>query len=80
MKIEVPSTVLKIADRVASWSKHLIVPEGIARALIEEAKHRAMHKGMSRLELDVWSENKEAKAAFQALGFTTFNEKMVKEL
>ena len=37
---------------------------GIARALIEEAKRRAAGKGMTRLELDVWSRNEEARTAF----------------
>jgi len=31
---------------------------------------------MKRSELDVWSENKEAKAAFQAIGFMTYKENM----
>jgi ribosomal protein S18 acetylase RimI-like enzyme len=53
---------------------------GIARGLIEEAKRRARQEGMAKLELDVWSENGKAKAAFHALGFTTYNEKMALEL
>ena len=53
---------------------------GIARALIEETKRRAKQEGISRLELDVWSENKEARAAYHALGFTTYNEKMALEI
>ena len=31
---------------------------------------------MTRLELDVWSRNAEAKTAFEILGFKTYNEKM----
>ncbi|MBT7913860.1 GNAT family N-acetyltransferase [Candidatus Bathyarchaeota archaeon] len=53
---------------------------GVARALIEETKRRAKQEGMTRLELDVWSENREAKRAFHALGFTTYNEQMAREI
>lgn len=54
--------------------------KGAARALLDEAAHRAKREGMSRLELDVWSDNREAKSAFYALGFTTYNEKMYIEI
>jgi ribosomal protein S18 acetylase RimI-like enzyme len=49
---------------------------GVGRALIDEAKGRARAEGMTRLELDVWSRNAEAKTAFEIFGFTTYNEKM----
>jgi ribosomal protein S18 acetylase RimI-like enzyme len=48
----------------------------VGRALMDEAKRRARAEGMTRLELDVWSKNAEARTAFEALGFTTYNEKM----
>ena len=49
---------------------------GVGRALIDEAKVRARAEGMTKLELDVWSRNAEAKTAFEIFGFTTYNEKM----
>jgi ribosomal protein S18 acetylase RimI-like enzyme len=52
---------------------------GFGRLLVGEAARRAKHQGISRLELDVWSDNKAAKSAFEALGFKTFNEKMFME-
>jgi len=52
---------------------------GVARALIGEAVRRAKLEGISRIELDVWSENTTAKSAFEALGFKTYNEKMYLE-
>ena len=50
--------------------------QGLFRALLAEAKQIARQWGMSRLELDVWSENTAAKAAFRRCGFETYNEKM----
>ena len=52
---------------------------GAAKALLEEVSQRAKLEGISRIELDVWSDNKAAKTAFEALGFKTFNEKMYLE-
>jgi len=50
--------------------------QGIARALIEAAVAEAGRRGFTRIELDVWSFNTEAREAFGRLGFTTFNERM----
>jgi len=52
---------------------------GAARALLGEVAQKAKLEGISRIELDVWSDNKAAKTAFEALGFKTFNEKMYLE-
>jgi len=54
--------------------------QGIGQALITWAADRARELGLDRLELDVWSANQSAKTAFQALGFTTYTEKMVMRL
>ena len=54
--------------------------QGVGRALLDEAARRAKEQGMSRLELDVWSDNRAAKSAFDALGFKTYNEKMFMEI
>jgi ribosomal protein S18 acetylase RimI-like enzyme len=53
---------------------------GVGRALIEAAKAVASNAGIGRLELDVWTENTEAKQIFSSQGFTTFNEVMKLEL
>ena len=50
--------------------------QGLFGALLAEAKQIARQWGMSRLELDVWSENTAAKRAFSQSGFQTYNEKM----
>lgn len=50
--------------------------QGLFRALLVEAKLIARAWGMSRLELDVWSENVGAKNAFLRCGFQTFFERM----
>jgi GNAT superfamily N-acetyltransferase len=50
--------------------------QGLFGALLAEAKQVARQWGMSRLELDVWSENTAAKRAFRQCGFQTYNEKM----
>ena len=53
---------------------------GVGKALIEGAKASAVEEGIGRLELDVWTENADAKQFFAAQGFTTFNEVMKLEL
>jgi GNAT superfamily N-acetyltransferase len=50
--------------------------QGVFRAMLAEAEQVARQWGMSRLELDVWSENTAAKQAFSRCGFQTYNEKM----
>lgn len=50
--------------------------QGIFQALLDEARDVAQGWGMSRLELDVWAENTEAKNTFIRCGFRTYNEKM----
>ena len=54
--------------------------KGVGKALINAAKASAAEDGIRRLELDVWTENADAKQFFAAQGFTTFNEVMKLEL
>ncbi len=61
-------------DQVCVAAEHR--KRGVGRALIDEAKGRARAEGMTKLELDVWSRNAEAKTAFEIFGFRTYNEKM----
>ena len=49
---------------------------GVGRALVEKARDLAVRQGVGHLELNVWSENSTAVAAFEALGFETFRLKM----
>ena len=49
---------------------------GVFSQLLDEAQMVAREWGLTKLELDVWSNNVDAKNAFQHSGFTTFNEKM----
>jgi len=50
--------------------------QGIFQALLNQARNVARGWGMSRLELDVWSENMAAKNAFMRSGFRPYFEKM----
>ncbi len=49
---------------------------GVARSLILRLLSEASARGYSRIELDVWRFNQDAKIAFQQLGFEVFNERM----
>ena len=50
--------------------------EGIFKDLLDKACEEAALWGMSRLELDVWTENSSAVEAYEKSGFRTFNQKM----
>jgi GNAT superfamily N-acetyltransferase len=50
--------------------------QGIFQALLGQARHVARAWGMSRLELDVWSDNTAARDAFIRCGFKPYFEKM----
>jgi ribosomal protein S18 acetylase RimI-like enzyme len=50
--------------------------KGLFHSLLSKAEDIARRWGMSRLELDVWSDNAAAKKAFNQCGFQTYNEKM----
>ena len=72
-------------DRSCAYLDQICVaPEhrrkGVGRELLREAVARASEAGMSKLELDVRSDNELGKASFNAMGFRTFGEKMALEL
>ena len=50
--------------------------QGIARDLLAGAKEFAKSKGLSAVSLNVWGINKEAIAAYDALGFETVYQRM----
>lgn len=77
-------------ERPESWSQrqrrvcnisHVAVSpgwrrRGVARRLVAHLREEAERRGFARIELDVWSFNREAKACFARLGFHVFNERM----
>ena len=77
-------------DRQQNWCRpplrfcnisHLVIhPEsrrkGIARLLIDALVQEAGQRGFPRIELEVWSFNQEARAAFTHLGFEPLSERM----
>ena len=54
--------------------------KGVGKALIDAARAVAAEDGIRRIELDVWTENTDAKQFFASQGFMTFNEIMKLEL
>ncbi len=52
---------------------------GLGKALVARALTLAGELGIERVELDVWSFNEPARAAFAALGFAVYNERMCLE-
>ncbi|MBI5093684.1 MAG: GNAT family N-acetyltransferase [Candidatus Hydrogenedentes bacterium] len=50
--------------------------KGVAKGLFAAVRDLARKAGLTRIALDVWSANTNAKKAFAALGFETYNEKM----
>ncbi len=65
-------------DQICVDTKHR--RKGIALKLISEAIQRTNRAGMTRLELDVRSDNKSAKSSFEAMGFNTYGEKMIMDV
>ena len=77
-------------DRQENWCRpplrfcnisHIVVhptarKKGVARQLIDAIVQEADKRGFPRVELEVWSFNKEARAAFCQLGFQVFQERM----
>jgi ribosomal protein S18 acetylase RimI-like enzyme len=59
----------------------IVAPEfrrkGVARALVSELRREACARGVTRIELDVWKFNEEARRAFAGLGFHPVMERMV---
>ena len=54
--------------------------KGVATALLDHARGLAERAGTTRIEIDVYSANHDAKAAYTALGFKTFRELMEKDI
>lgn len=75
-----PATCFKLAQRICNLSHIAVRPDsrkqGLAKALIAALVLRAKARGYERIDLDVWSFNREAKAVFAKLGFQVFNERM----
>ena len=75
-----PETWYRIADQVCYIGGVVVEPDcrrkGIARALLAGLKHEARSRGVTRIELDVWSFNAEASRAFASLGFRPVMERM----
>lgn len=68
------------ATRICNISHIVVSPharrKGVAKNLIAALAQEANQRGFTRIELDVWSFNHEARAAFIKLGFHVFNERM----
>jgi len=75
-----PENWCRPATRVCNIEGIVVHPQarrkGIARNLISALKKEAEKRGVSRIELEVWSFNQEARAAYKRLGFQVFRERM----
>lgn len=54
--------------------------KGVATALLQHAQGLAAQAGLTRLEIDVYAANQDAKAFYAARGFQTFRELMEKDI
>jgi ribosomal protein S18 acetylase RimI-like enzyme len=50
--------------------------QGYGQALLQEAKNFAQKRGLSMIELDVWTFNTRAREFYAKQGFRVFNERM----
>lgn len=75
-----PETWYRTAHQMCYISALVVEPDsrrkGIARALLAELKRHALSRGVTRIELDIWSFNNEARRAFARLGFHSLMERM----
>ncbi len=75
-----PETWLRPASRFCYLSHISIHPDmrrkGVGRRLIAAMVVEAKKRGFTRIVLEVWAFNREARIAFKHLGFTVFNECM----
>ncbi|MCP4572691.1 MAG: GNAT family N-acetyltransferase [bacterium] len=53
---------------------------GLARALFVAAEDLARGHGIERLELNIWTRNDRARTTFTVLGYTTFMERLGRDL
>jgi ribosomal protein S18 acetylase RimI-like enzyme len=78
--LERPESWIRPAFRVCNISHIAVRPEsrrkGVARQLIAAVEEEAARRGVTRIELDVWSFNREARETFLRIGFEVFNERM----
>ena len=54
--------------------------KGVATALLDHAQGLAVRAGITRLEIDVYTANQDAKIFYTAWGFRTFRELMEKDI
>jgi ribosomal protein S18 acetylase RimI-like enzyme len=77
---ERPETWFRPAHRLCNISHLAVHPDfrrqGVARRLIATLVDGAHRRGFTRIEVDTWTFNREARATFQNLGFRVFNERM----
>ncbi len=77
---DVGETFFRPALRVCNISQLSVRPEsrrkGVARRLVSSLVEEADKLGFDRIELEVWSFNRGARAAFARLGFEVLNERM----
>ena len=54
--------------------------QGVATELIDFIKQQAKAKGFDRVELNMWEFNEDARAFYEAVGFTTYRRYMQMEI
>jgi len=75
-----PENWVHLSSRVL-YIHHLVIGpkfrrQGVGALLLSSAMEAARSKNISRVELDVWAFNNEARRFYQKHGFEVFNEKM----
>ena len=53
---------------------------GLSRALFVANENLARERGLARLELNIWTRNDRARTTFTVLGYTTFMERLGRDL
>lgn len=75
-----PASWVHLASQVLYIQHMVIAPkfrrQGVGTLLLSGAMESACNKGISRVELDVWTFNSEAKRFYAKHGFEVFNERM----
>lgn len=78
---DIPESWCHVPHRICYIAAITVAPaarrKGIARALIAQLKREAEARGVSRIELTVFSFNVEAKRAFENFGFRPLMERRV---
>ncbi len=77
---ERPENWFRAAFQVCNISHISVHPDarrkGVARQLVAAVVAEAERRDFTRIELDVWSFNQDARKVFRRLGFQVFNERM----